>query len=217
MKYFFQAVSYILHPLFMPMLGLYILFESPTLPNSLLTLDALYFFPDQAKNILYIVLGILTFLAPGLSLLIMYWNRMISTLDLEDRQERFYPFILIIFYFVLTFVYLKLRLPDFLQHPALMSYIFGIIMVFVLAFFINFKVKMSMHTAGIFGLCGAILAYNETQIESNLSFLFYLICLGGLVGSARVYLKKHTLQEVLVGMFVGFSVLFVCVRFSLYI
>lgn len=217
MKYFFQAVSYILHPLFMPMLGLFILFESPTLPNSLLTLDALYYFPDQAKDVLYIVLGILTLLAPGLSLLIMYWNRMISTLDLEDRKERFYPFVLIIFYFVLTYAYLKLRLPEFLQHEALMSYIFGIILVFVVSFFINFKVKMSMHAAGIFGVCGAILAYNQTQIESNLAFLFYLLCLGGLVGSARVYLQKHTLKEVLVGMSVGFSVLYICVRFSIFL
>jgi membrane-associated phospholipid phosphatase len=216
MQHFFTAVSYILHPFFMPLLGLFILFESPTLPNSYYLYDALYFFPPEAKTVLYIVLGILTMLAPGLSLLIMYWNKMVGSLDLKRREERIMPFILATFYYVLAYIYLRVQLPEYLQHPALMSFIFGIIIVFVISFVINLYVKISLHAAGIYGICGMLLAYNQTQIESNLAFLLYLITVGGLVAASRVYLKAHTLKEVVLGMVVGFGVLFCAVKFNIY-
>jgi membrane-associated phospholipid phosphatase len=217
MKYFSKAISYILHPLFMPLLGLYILFESPTLPDSLKVIDALYYFPSQAKNVLYVVIGILTLLAPVLSLLIMFWNKMITSLELRDRKERFYPFILVFFYFVLSYGYLASRLPDFLQHPALMAYIFGVILTLIISFILNFYIKISLHALGIFGVCGMLLAYNQSQIDSNSAFLFYLLCVGGLVAGARIYLKAHTLKETLLGMAIGFFVLFITVKYQIYI
>ena len=217
MKLFFQAISYLLHPILMPMVGFFILFQAPTEPLSLIKLHSLYNFPEEVKGAMYLVMGILTVLAPGLSLLIMYWNKMISDLELSNRKERFYPYILIIFYFGLAFGFMKLKLHEAYQHPAMMAYVFGIIMVFVVAFFLNFYTKISMHAAGIFGVCGALLAYNQSQAESNMAFLIYLICLGGLVGSSRVYLKAHTLQETLGGMAVGFFVMFLAVKFHIYI
>lgn len=216
MKHFFTAVSYILHPFFMTLLGLFILFESPTLPNSYYLYDALYFFPPEAKQVLYIVLGILTLFAPGLSLLIMYWNKMVSSLDLRKREERIMPFILVTFYYILAYVYLRIQLPEYLQHPALMSFIFGIILTFVVSFILNFFVKLSLHAAAIFGVCGMLLAYNQTQIESNLAFLLYLMFVAGLVASSRVYLQAHTLRETILGMVVGFGVLFISVKYQIY-
>ncbi|MCB9224602.1 MAG: phosphatase PAP2 family protein [Crocinitomicaceae bacterium] len=216
MEYFFKAVSYILHPFFMTLLGLFVLFESPTIPNSYYLYDALYFFPQEAKTVLYIVLGILTLFAPGLSLLIMYWNKMVSSLDLKKREERIMPFILVTFYYILAYIYLRVQIPEYLQHPALMSFIFGIILVFVVSFIINLYIKLSLHAAAIFGVCGMLLAYNQTQIESNLAFLLYLLFVGGLVASSRIYLQAHTLKETLIGMVVGFGVLFISVKFHIY-
>jgi membrane-associated phospholipid phosphatase len=201
----------------MPLIGLFILFESPTIPNSFYTLDALYFFPEQAKYVLFIVLGILTFLAPGLSLLIMYWNKMITNLELSERTERIYPFVLVTFYYVLAYVYLKFQLPDFLQHPALMGFIFGIILTFIVSFIINLYLKLSLHAAAAFGVCGMLLAYDQSQIESNLPFLLYFFCVAGLVAGSRIYLGAHSLKETLVGMLVGFTVLYVSVKFGIYI
>lgn len=217
MRFFFQVISIVLHPFIMPMVGLAILFESRTIPGSMLRLDAMFYFPDEAKTVLYIVMLVLTFAAPGLSLLIMYWNKMISSLSLSNRRERIYPFVLVIFYYILAYSYLKMQLPEYLQHPALMSFIFGIIIVFITSFILNFFIKVSMHAAGIFGLCGMLLAYDQTQVESNLAFLLYLIFLGSLVAASRVYLGKHTLNETLLGMVVGFGVLFVSVKFGIYI
>ncbi|MEX1001149.1 MAG: phosphatase PAP2 family protein [Crocinitomicaceae bacterium] len=217
MKYFFTVISYLFHPFIMPLLGLFILFESPTLPNSYNLYDALFFYPDEAKSVIYIVLGILTFVAPAFSLMIMYWNKMVNSLELEERKDRMYPFVLVTLYYVLAYFYLKVQLPEFLQHPALMSFVFGIILTFVISFIINLFTKLSMHAAGIFGVCGTILAYHQTQIESNLMLLLYLFCIAGLVAASRVYLKAHTLKEAIIGMAVGFGVLFVSVKFEIFI
>src|SRR5688572_17847386 len=103
---FCRALSYIFHPLLMPLMALYCLFELPTIPDSFYVLDSLYFYPDEVKNRLYIILGILTFAAPLLSLLIMYWNGMITSLHLQNRRERSYPYFIVTFYFLLAFIFL---------------------------------------------------------------------------------------------------------------
>ncbi|UKN00840.1 phosphatase PAP2 family protein [Paracrocinitomix mangrovi] len=217
MRQIFSIISYLFHPFLMPLLGLFLLFETYTLPFSIYKLDALYYFPGQAKQVLYVVLGILTCIAPGLSLLIMYWNKLISSLEMEDRKERTYPFILVTFYFILAYIYLKLSIPEAYQHPALMSYFFGIILTFAVSFVINFYVKLSLHAAAAFGVCGMLLAYYQTQLDSNLNVILIAIPLAGLVAGSRVYLKAHTFAETVLGMIVGFGVLYSVVKLQLYI
>ena len=217
MKYFFQGVSIILHPLLMPLLGFAIFFETQTIPRSLILLDALYYFPAKAKEGIYMVMAILTILAPGLSLLIMYWNKMISDLELSKRKERFYPFVLIIFYYGLAFGFLKMKVDPSFQHPAMMSFIFGIILVFAVSFLLNFYVKLSMHAAGIFGVAGAVTAYFQTQAAFEIECLIYLLICGGLVGTSRMFLKAHSLKETMFGIAVGFFVMFLSVKYSIYI
>ena len=121
---FFRAISYIFHPLLMPLLGMYFLFELPTIPDSYFVFDALYFFPDEYKIRLYIVLGVLTFLAPLISLLIMRWNGMITSLHLEKREERVYPFTIVSFYYLLSYIFIRYQWPEQLQHGAFVGFIF---------------------------------------------------------------------------------------------
>lgn len=220
---FFRALSYIFHPLLMPLLGLYLLLELPTLPTSLYAYDALYFFPEEAKIRLYLIVAVMTFAAPLVSMLIMNWNGMVSSLHLANRRERFYPYFITTFYFTLAFIFVRHNWPEELQHPALLGYLFGMVIVNVLCMLLNFKMKVSMHAAAMFGLIGVMMAYNQSQISAfteqeipNLEIILYLFPVCGLVVSARLYLKAHTLTEVLVGMLVGFLGIFLCVKFGLY-
>lgn len=214
MKLFFTGISYLFHPFIIPMLGLFILFQAPTLPNSLYIYDAIYFFPGPVKQDLFIILGILTFAAPALSMLIMYWNKMIKSLELEKKEDRIYPFILVTFYYVLAYLFLRFRLQDELQHPAMMSFLFGIILTFIVSFILNFFIKLSLHAAAIFGIAGLVLAYNQSQIESNLYIVLLLILVGGFVGASRMFLGAHNLKETVLGMTVGFTVVYLSVANS---
>lgn len=222
-RHFFNSISYFFHPLLMPLLGLYILFEIPTIPfNSMNPFDSLYFFPDGAKNILYIVMGILTLAAPILSLLIMHRNGMISSLKLENRHERTYPYLIGGFYYVLAYFYLRYQWPPLLQHPALLAFLFGSIVIFATCLIVNSMVKISLHAAGVFALVGGLLGYFQTQDllhnhDRILIFILFMFGVAGIVAAGRVYMKAHSLGEVALGMIVGFLVMYVSVRFQIFI
>ena len=68
-----------------------------------------------------------------------------------------------------------------------------------------------------FGLVGAIMGYLQNQLDYNLWFLLFLIIVGGLVGSSRLYLKAHNLKEVILGIVFGFGIEYICMKFDLYI
>lgn len=221
---FFKALSYIFHPLVMPLLGMYFLFTLPTKPDSLYLFDALYSFPDIAKNRIYLVLAVLTFAAPLLSLLIMYWNKMITSFHLEKKEERVYPFFIVSFYYVLAYVFIAYQWPEELQHPALIGFLFGMLLVFVITFILNFWTKISLHAVGIFGVLGLLVAYNQTQLAfyeeepiPNLKLILFFAVISGLVVTARLYLRAHSLKEVLQGMVIGFTGIYVCVKYGFYV
>lgn len=223
-RQFFLSLSYIFHPIFMPLLGLYFLFSLETKPLSLYKLDALCYFPSEAKNFLYVIIGILTIVAPLLSLLIMYYNKMISSLTLEKKEERIYPFVLVSFYYLLAYIYVRTKIPIELQHPALVGFLFGVLLIFVISFVVNFYLKISLHAAAIFGVAGMLLGYSQTQLSgfeaggpTNLYIILYLLFVAGLVSGARLFLKAHSLTEILLGSAVGFFVMYVVVKYGLYI
>lgn len=224
LRQFFISLSYVFHPIFMPLLGLYFLFALETKPLSYYTLDALFYFPPQAKNYLYAIIGILTCVAPALSLCIMYWNRIIPSLKLEKREERIYPFILVLFYYFLAYIYVRYQIPDELKHPALIGFLFGVLIVFLVCFVVNFMIKVSLHAAAIFGLCGMLIGYSQTQMPpdyqngaTNLYIIMYIICVAGLVAGARIYLKSHNIREILLGTLIGFSIMFLTVKYGVYV
>lgn len=223
-RQFFLSLSYIFHPIFMPLLGIYFLFSLETRPVSLYKLDALFYFPSEAKIFIYIIIGILTILAPLLSLLIMYYNKMISSLTLENKEERTYPFILVSFYYLLAYIYVRTKIPLELQHPALVGFLFGILLIFIVSVIVNFYLKISLHAAAIFGVAGMLLGYSQTQMPifveagpTNLYIILYFLIVAGLVSGARLFLKAHSLTETLLGSVLGFFVMYVIVKFGLYL
>lgn len=223
-RQFFNTLSYIFHPLFMPLMGLYFLFALETRPLSYFTLDALFFFPTEAKYFLYVIVAILTALAPMLSLFIMYYNKIIGSLTLEKKEDRTYPFLLIGFYYVLAYFYVRYQIPPLLQHPALLGFLFGVVLVFLCCFLLNFKVKISIHAAAVFGVSGMLLGYSQTQLASspemgypNLHVILYLFFVAGLVSGGRIFLKAHSLKEIFLGAVIGFGIMYVTVKYGLYI
>lgn len=215
-KSFFNTLSNIFHPILLPVLGLYFLFETPTTsPGFIVT--SLHDLPNDFKINLYKLFGFLTILAPGISFWIMYQNKIITSLKLENRAERFTPIGLTATYYIMNYVLLRIMIPDHVVIPFIFPYAFGITLTILTAFILNYYIKISLHMLGFFGLIGAIMGYFQNQFDYNLFFLSFLIIVGGLVGSSRLYLKAHTLKEVVLGIVVGFGIGFVCMKFELYI
>ena len=215
-KSFFNTLSYVFHPLFLPLIGLYFLFELPTTSAGYID-TSLSNLRVDVKNSLYILFGFLTVVAPGFSVFIMYRNKMISTLTIENRNERIIPLLLICVYYILSYVFLRKMIPPQSVIPFLLPYVFGFSLSTIVAFIMNFYVKISLHMIGIFGVAGAITGYFQNQIEYNLWFLLFLIIIGGIVGSARIYLKAHNLKEIVYGIVFGFGIEYFCMKFEWFI
>lgn len=226
MRIFAKGISYITHPLLMPFLGLYLLMELETVPVTFYKLDSLFYFPDEVKIKLYQICGILLLLAPLVSILIMRYNRMISSIEMDNRQERTYPLVITTLYFGLIFFFLRSQLEEPLNHPALLGYLFGMVIVFLVCIIINSAwMKVSLHAVGIFALIGSLLGYNQTQLPAfgdtgdaaNLKWIIGFILLSGLIGFARLYLKAHTLREFILGSITGFFIMYFTVKYGLYL
>ncbi len=210
MKYFFQALSYIFHPIFLPILGLYILFELPIYSFGLIVVP-------EIKHFLYLMFALLTIVAPGISVLILYFNKAISSLNMPHRTERFIPLFLLLIYYIIQYSFIRFKFPILLQVNFLMPYMFGMILILVVALILNNYLKISLHVIAFFGVIGAVTAFMQGEIFYNFTFLVGLIILGGIIASGRLYLKAHQLKEVIYAMVFGFGIEYFCVKFEWFI
>jgi len=77
----------------------------------------------------------------------------------------------------------------------------------ILCAVINIKWKISTHMASCGIMVGGLLSYSFIFQFNPVSWLCFFILLAGLLGSARIIVRQHTLNEVgggfLVGLFCG--------------
>ncbi|MFK8038782.1 MAG: phosphatase PAP2 family protein [Crocinitomicaceae bacterium] len=212
-KSFFTTLSYIFHPLFLPLFGLYFLFAMPSLTPGLIE-KSLYAIDQDIKTAIFLIFATLMVLAPGISILIMYWSKVIESITMENRTERIYAISTVLMYTIFCYVYLRELVGDQPHYSSLLAYTFGCLLVVLSCLLFNFYIKISLHAAGIFAVSGALIGYFNTQANFNLPFLLILIIVSGLVCAGRIFLKAHSNKEVLLGMVVGFTISFFCMKFE---
>ena len=210
MKYLSQGLSSIFHPLLLPLFGLYIFFQIPSESFGIVV-------QAPVKNYLYIFSLALTVVAPLLSVLIMYWNKIITSLTMPSREERLYPLGFVCIYYIISYYFLHENIDLLSRIPFLMPYIFGYTLTLVIAFIFTFYIKISLHAIAYFGVVGSLVAYMQVIPNPPLTFLFLFIILGGIICTARLYLKAHTLKEIIYGMVFGFGIEYFCMKFELFI
>jgi membrane-associated phospholipid phosphatase len=148
----------------------------------------------------------LTFVLPALNFLFFRASGTIRDLTLRSRTDRTLPFALIsILYGVVTFMfYWKFPVPGVLN---MMFIITALVLICAL---VTLFYKVSIHSAGTWGLIGIILPLNKASEEGGLLIpTVVALVAAGLVMSARLQLNAHTPREVMVGALLGFAVGFV--------
>src|SRR5438132_639976 len=109
-----------------------------------------YSISAQLKLIIYILVFVTTFVMPVLFTLFLVQKGIISSLEMEKKEERKFPFIITsFFYFIVFYLLFQLPVPKFLPLAIL-----GGAFITLLAFFITMKWKISMHTMGLGGIIG---------------------------------------------------------------
>ena len=154
-----------------------------------------------------------TFILPVLMLSLLRTLGFVESFTMPERRHRIIPFTLIsVFYTAITYVFydrVEVSLNDnFLKFLIIINLL---VLTSTLA---TFFYKVSIHSAGIWGLIGILLPLNKIADAGTLFFpMIVSLLLAGIIMSARLYLNVHKLSEVLLGALVGFSTSFLTMHF----
>lgn len=183
------ALSVLGHPIWMPFSGC--LFYFYAIPNYL---------DHQIITAKLMAVSILTIFLPIVFLFIAKNLRLISDYKLSKVKERRY----FLMFFVLLVLVLLNRILDVYNYRTLFYFFSGILFSGVVSLlFTMFRVKISLHALGISGLISFIVGLSLSFQEPMLVSISLLLLFLGLVSSARLYERAHTLTEIVLGVLAG--------------
>ncbi len=196
----FSAISYIFHPLFMPILGMWLILYSGTYLSLL---------PLEGKRAILLITALSTILLPLSVLPFLYYQKLLTSYKMPERKERLLPLLLsIVFYYFGYYILRKVGVPSFIQHFLLAS-----IICLVVAVLVHLKWKISTHMIGVGGILGLISSFSHIFQQNITIVLMFAIIIAGAIGTARLYLKAHNQAQVYSGFMVGFILSFVVIVF----
>tara|TARA_B100001287_G_scaffold194981_1_gene164959 strand:+ start:4469 stop:5125 length:657 start_codon:yes stop_codon:yes gene_type:complete len=218
MTIFSKAITIIFHPAFTVIYSYLIYFNIPNIYNQMLFLAA----PKIYWALLFFLFLMVVFF-PLVTIYIMYRNKTISSMSIPIRKERLPVLILISIYYLMTyyiFRYWNITLLN-LFHPYLSFLFAGLVLIFTLTA-ITYFWKISLHTSSISALCGGMMAETIVALpvssqEQVFSVNMALLVLVGIVCFSRLYLKAHTVSQIITGIALGFSLAFSLVFFQIYL
>lgn len=201
MKVFSNLISYLLHPLFIPIGG--------TIAYFLITPK---YTPLEIQSASILPIFILTVIIPIVTFFILKNVGLVNSIFLETATERKYPLyihasiILLILYKVIPNNYVS----------ELYFYFTGLLGATVACLLLLlFNFKTSLHAVGVSGLLMYLINLS-IHFEINLIIAISIfILLTGAVLTARLYLKAHTRIELIIGVFIGLLSQLLTVRFWL--
>lgn len=192
LRVFGHLVSYVFHPLFIPVyVTAFLLYIEPYAFAGLN--------PAQKTFKLISIFFNTTFL-PGFAVFLMYKLRLIKSMYLNTQRERIIPYaVAMVFYFWVWYVS-----KNQTENPQIFKvFLLGSFLAVCATWMLNINSKISMHSTAAGGLiCFALLLSFNTQDPSAL-YLSYAILITGLVCTARFLVSDHSRSEIYLGLASG--------------
>lgn len=184
-------VSYVFHPVFMPVAMAWVLFQLS--PATFAGLSG-----EKMGMVLLRIAYIATFF-PILTVLLLKGVGFIESIHLHTPKDRIIPLIgTMIFYFWVYHVFKHIDAP-FLLRVLLLGCFWGVIVMFMVSIFF----KVSMHTTGAGGMIGILLVLMFNSPVNMAIPFFAALMIAGIIGTARMILKAHTLGQIWLGYILG--------------
>lgn len=201
MRLISKLVSYLFHPIFLPLAGTVSYF---LITPKYTTIEL------QSGNILPIF--ILTIIIPILSFFILKNIGVVSSVFLTKPQERPYP--LMINLILLLMILLKV-IPDNYTIELYFFFLGLIAATSTCLFLLLIRFKTSLHMMGMGSILMFLIALSfhfERNIVIAISFILFF---SGVVATARLFLKAHSRAELLIGFLVGMMSQLLTIKFWL--
>ena len=187
---FSKILSYLLHPILMPIIVLYI---------GINNVDYFYLIFHNYSNTLYLIISAFTMVLPLISAILFVKLGRVESLEMRKRKERRGPLFISILIMIIGFpiFYSIAKLSPHLSA----IYISSIILLFF-SFLIKIRWKISLHMLGIGGATGTFIALNYI-FGGIYYFIFLFFALSGLLAFSRLDQKAHNESQVYVGFVLG--------------
>lgn len=190
-----KVISYVFHPVFMPVYGLLLLFSLKSYFSFELML--------KARLILISFITITSIIFPLTIIALLKRQGFITNYLMQSREERRLPYLITAIFYFLTYQMLKQ-----MQLPEIYSFYFmGATFLLALVVIINFWWKISTHMVGMGGICGMLLGLAFSLSMDMMLLISMVIILSGVVGYARLKSQAHKSAEIYVGFLVGLVVM----------
>jgi membrane-associated phospholipid phosphatase len=185
-----RIVSIIFTPFYLPLVGLIILF----------TTSYLSLLPMAYRLQVLILAYFFTILLP--TYLIHFYRRHQgwTLIELGHKERRLVPYLISIFcYFACIWIMERLHIYHFIG-----SIVMAALIVQMTCALINVWWKISTHTAAIGGVAGAVFGFSLIFGFNPVGWYCLILLVAGILGSARMILRQHSLAQVMAGFGVGF-------------
>ncbi|MDA3891287.1 MAG: hypothetical protein PF517_06430 [Salinivirgaceae bacterium] len=201
-KKVFKLLSFVLHPVFIPLIGVLLIFS----------MSHLALLPFESKKAIVYLVAIVTVFFPLAIIPILYYQKIITGVQMSTRRERLVPmFITSLFYLFGYYILNRYSAPFILQ-----QYMLAVFISVLVASVINIGWKISLHMIGIGGLIGLLSSLEHLYGLHVNWVLMMAILVAGIIGTVRLYLKEHDAQQIYGGFMIGYALNFgVIVLFNL--
>jgi len=186
-----NIVSFIFHPLFMPSLGILLLFNSGT---------HLSLLPYEFKVLVFFAVFIPTCIIPIALLPFLKLRGIIHDFRMRNIKERTIPLLLTFISYGTGFVLINeiALIPVYIK-----TFVFAASCSILLAFLITLRWKISIHMLGIGGVTGSLLSLINVGTIQLQVYLLVLFIGAGFLGIARLVLHAHNQAQIYAGYAVG--------------
>lgn len=184
--------STLFHPVVIPTLGIFILFQLNTYIR--------FAVAPGARRLILMLVFINTAIVPVLSLIVMKRTGYIKSMLLEERNERILPLLLSTTLFFITYYMLRqITLPSIIYF-----YIISATLLLLMTLMVSFFLKISIHMVSL-GAFSAFLVITSILLKTDVSLLIIAAFMAsGLTASSRLILQAHKPLEVYAGYLLGF-------------
>ncbi|MDE5784588.1 MAG: phosphatase PAP2 family protein [Prevotella sp.] len=185
-----RLVSLIFTPFYLPLVGLIVLF----------TFSYLNLLPVAYRLLVLTIVYVFTILLPTFIIHLYRRAQGWSLLELGQKRRRMVPYgISIICYVACLWTLDNMHIYHFVS-----SIVVAALLVQVICAIVNVWWKISTHTAGIGGMAGALFVFAEYFAFNPVWWLCVVLFVAGILGTARIILRQHSLAQVVAGFLIGF-------------
>jgi len=189
-RIFAKLISYLFHPLFIPLyVGLFLIYEARLFNDR----------TDWQKKIILIQFFVYYTFFPLMTTLLSKALGFVDSVYLKTQKDRILPYIVCeIFYFWAWYVFKNIHFPK-----EVVMFALGVFLSCSLGLILNSFFKISMHTISLGLVCTFFLLAGLLSTSSYGFYISIAVLIGGTTATARLIDSNHTEKEIYAGFLVG--------------